>query len=238
MLLPVPNRRERMDDRPKFRRQTSDERRKMLTEATLRCLAEGSVDRLSVRTISAEAGVSVGLINHHYASKEALIADAYRRAADDLLAGLAAAVETAPDDPRARLAAFLRDSFSPRVLDPKLLKMWTAFWTMADRSPEVQEVHELTYAEYRAFLERLLADLARDAAGRFDVRLAAIGLTALLDGLWLELCLNPKTFTPEEGVRLCEALVETHVSGRLAPGRSAPAARAAGARISTDPQSR
>jgi AcrR family transcriptional regulator len=206
-----------MDDRPKFRRETSEQRQRMLIEATLRCLAEGSIDRLSVRTIAAEAGVSVGLINHHYSSKEALIAAAYRRAADDLLAGLAAAVEKAPGDPRKRLAAFFRDSFSPRVLDPRLLKMWTAFWTMADRSPEVQAVHEATYADYRALLERLLADLAGDSAARgFDVRLAAIGLTALLDGLWLELCLNPRTFSPEEGVRLCEAWVETHLAGRLA----------------------
>ena len=209
-----------MDERPKFRRETSEQRQKTLIEATLRCLAEGSIDRLSVRTIAAEAGVSVGLINHHYASKEALIAAAYRRAADDLLAGLAAAVEKAPGDPRQRLAAFFRDSFSPRVLDPKLLKMWTAFWTMADRSPEVQAVHEATYAEYRALLERLLADLAGDAGSGFDVRLAAIGLTALLDGLWLELCLNPKTFSPEEGVRLCEAWVETHLAGRLATDAS------------------
>jgi TetR/AcrR family transcriptional regulator, transcriptional repressor of bet genes len=212
-----------MDDRPKFRRETSEQRQRTLIEATLRCLAEGSIDRLSVRTIAAEAGVSVGLINHHYSSKEALIAAAYRRAADDLLAGLAAAVEKAPGDPRQRLAAFFRDSFSPRVLDPKLLKMWTAFWTMADRSPEVQAVHEATYAEYRALLERLLADLAGDAGSGFDVRLAAIGLTALLDGLWLELCLNPKTFSPEEGVKLCEAWVETHLAGRLAkhaPSRS------------------
>jgi TetR/AcrR family transcriptional regulator, transcriptional repressor of bet genes len=209
-----------MDDRPKFRRETSEQRQSMLIEATLRCLAEGSIDRLSVRTIAAEAGVSVGLINHHYASKEALIAAAYRRAADDLLAGLAAAVEKAPGDPRQRLAAFFRDSFSPRVLDPKLLKMWTAFWTMADRSSEVQAVHEATYAEYRALLERLLADLAGDAGNGFDVRLAAIGLTALLDGLWLELCLNPRTFSPEEGVKLCEAWVETHLAGRLATDAS------------------
>lgn len=194
-----------MTERAKFRRHTSDDRREMLIDATLRCLAEGSVDRLSVRAISAEAGVSVGLINHHYASKDALVADAYRRTAGNLLDGLALSVAQAPPDPRSRMDAFFRDSFSPRVLDPRLLKIWTAFWTLADRSPHVQAAHERTYAEYRDLLERLLSDLAEQTApAPVDLRLAAIGLSAMLDGLWLEWCLNPTTFTPEEGIRLCQ----------------------------------
>jgi AcrR family transcriptional regulator len=186
----------------------------MLVEATLRCLATGGVDRLSTRTIAAEAGVSIGLINHHYPSKDALVAAAYRTAASDLLQSLLAALEAAPEDPRLRLSAFFRNSFSPRVLDPKLLRIWTAFWTMADSSPEVRAMHDSTYGEYRAVLERLLAGL--DPRPRFDVRLAAIGLSALLDGLWLELCLNPTTFTPEEGVRLCEGWVDALIAGAFA----------------------
>ncbi|MDZ7714524.1 MAG: TetR family transcriptional regulator C-terminal domain-containing protein [Rhodovibrio sp.] len=48
-----------------------------------------------------------------------------------------------------------------------------------------------------------------------DVRLAAIGLSGLLDGLWLEWCLNPATFSPEEGMRLCDDFLD----GLLAHGR-------------------
>src|SRR5439155_4191639 len=64
-------------------------------------------------------------------------------------------------------------------------------------------------------LEQLLPRAA--AAGRrrarrarvspLDLRFAAIGLTALLDGLWLEWCLEPGAFQPAEAVRLCEAWV-------------------------------
>jgi len=45
------------------------------------------------------------------------------------------------------------------------------------------------------------------AAAPVDLHLAAIGLTALLDGLWLEWCLEPGTFRPAEAVELCEAWV-------------------------------
>ena len=48
----------------------------------------------------------------------------------------------------------------------------------------------------------------------FDADLAAISLSALLDGLWLESGLNPGTFSPQQGVQICEAWVE----GLLASG--------------------
>ena len=112
------------------------------------------------------------------ASKDALVADAYKRAAADLLAGLREAVEAAPADPRSRLDAFFWESFSARVLDPKLLKVWTSFWILADRSPHVQAAHERNNLQYRELLERLLLELAAEAPAPVQLRLAAIGLSA------------------------------------------------------------
>jgi hypothetical protein len=56
----------------------------------------------------------------------------------------------------------------------------------------------------------MLTDLLKEQRpqSRVDLRLAAIGLTALLDGLWLQWCLEPGTFRPAEGVALCETWVD------------------------------
>ena len=79
------------------------------------------------------------------------------------------------------------------------------FWGMIDHSAIMTEVHDRTYAEYRRLLETLLAAVWQ-ASGRPmpDLRLAAIGLVAIHDGLWLEWCLNPHTFSSEEAIGLCE----------------------------------
>lgn len=205
---------------PKYRRKRPDQRKRALIDATMRCLAARGIEGTSMRSISEEAGVSAGLVNHYYATKEALIAEAYAQVADDLLATLrdeVARVTTAAERPgRARLSAFFRASFSDVNLDSGLLRIWLAFWTMAQQSETIAEVHTRTYRDYRRTLERLLVDLAAEAPeAALDVRLAAIGLSGLLDGLWLEWCLNPATFTPTEGIRLCEDFLD----GLLAHGR-------------------
>lgn len=199
----------------KFNRQNPEERRQALVRATLHCLAEQGTDKTSIRNICRQAGVSVGLVNHHYPSKEALIADVYEQVSSDLLNTLAEAANAATDDARARLSAFFEASFSPVFLDSGLLRGWLSFWSMTHKSRLVADVHDRTYGAYLKTLEGLLAGLAREArAPRLDARLGAIGLSGMLDGLWLEWCLNPRTFTPDEGVRLCEAFLD----GLLATG--------------------
>ncbi len=107
------------------------------------------------------------------------------------------------------LIAFVTASFRPPIADAKLLATWLAFWSLVKTDPAVAAIHRETYGGYRADLEALLRGCALDAAA---ARPAAIALTALVDGLWLELSLDPTTFTPEEAaamaVRWLDALLE------------------------------
>lgn len=195
----------------KFERHLPEARRRALAEATLACLARDGHDGLSIRRISEEAGVSVGLINHHFPSKTALVAEAYRtlharleQASADGLAALAEGVTA-----RERLGRYIAASFSSPSLDPDVLHVWVVFWSLSRHTQEIREVREATYAASLARLEGLVAAAMREAGRKAKgAHLAAIGLTALLDGLWLEWCLNPRTFTPAEGVKLAEAWVE------------------------------
>jgi AcrR family transcriptional regulator len=198
----------------KYRREQPDARRDGLVEATLRSLAAHGHDGASVRRIAAEAGVSVGLINHHFASIDELIAAAYEKVALGITRQLLDVTQAAPPSPRERLTAFFRASCSPSILDPGLLGVWVVFWSMIRHSPIMQQAQRHTFAQYRSVLECHLNDYAAEigVAGT-DMRLSAIGLAALLDGIWLELCLNPQTFSAEEGVRLCEAWIDGLATG-------------------------
>ena len=211
----------------KFRRQSPDERRHALMEATLRCLAEHGAEKTSIRTICREADVSVGLINHYYSGKEALIADVYERVANDLLATLRDEMDRAGGDARTRLSGFFQASFSAVNLDAGLLRVWLSFWSMTHQSHSVAAVHDRTYRMYLQTLEGLLAELASERPNRaLDVRLTAIGLSGVLDGLWVEWCLNPRTFSPAEAVRICEACLDGLLATGLSPTASADGAPA------------
>ncbi len=179
--------------RPAFTREAPDVRRQALITAAETLLAREGVAGTSVRAICAEAGVSPGLLRHYFEGVDELIACAYEAVGQRIDAALEAALAAAPSKPRARLLAYLTASFAPPVLDPNLLAAWIGFWSLVKTKPRMAAIHAASYAEFRTRLERLLA-----AAGARDTRRAAIALTATVDGLWLELCLDPTTFGPEE----------------------------------------
>ncbi|MCO6058226.1 TetR family transcriptional regulator C-terminal domain-containing protein [Pseudomonas sp. MOB-449] len=180
-----------------------DERREHLVRATLKCLVAEGHAGISVRRIAKEANVAVGLINHYFGSIDALVAQAYETLATEVSQVLQDRVNAAGDDPTTRLEAFLTNYFSPVTLDPDLLSPWVVFWSLIRHSPQVNEAHERTYGRTLRMLEMLLSELSRkEGFAIAKPRLAAIAFSALLDGLWLEWCLNPANFSADEGLEI------------------------------------
>lgn len=195
----------RVESRPRARfvREAPDVRRQALIEATARCLAEKGVGGTSVRAICALAGVSSGLLTHYFDGVDALILATYADVGARVGAALDAAIEAAGDDPRDRLRACLQANFREPILDPDLLATWIAFWSLVKSDPKIAAVHADVYGGTRAQLEELL-QAAAPALSPSQTRIAAISLTAMVDGLWLELCLDRSTFSPEEAQAMVE----------------------------------
>ncbi|MCP1470799.1 AcrR family transcriptional regulator [Sphingobium sp. OAS761] len=189
--------------RARFVRETPDVRRQTLINATARCLAEKGAGGTSVRAICARAGVSSGLLTHYFDGVDALIAATYADVGAKVSTAISAAIDAAGNDPKARLRACLLANFRPPILDPDLLATWIAFWSLIKTDPRMAAIHTDVYGETRTQLEDLLRRAA-PAMTEAQVRVAAISLTALVDGLWLELCLDRSTFTPLEAQDMVE----------------------------------
>jgi AcrR family transcriptional regulator len=199
---------------PKFRREPPEARREELVAATLECLTKYGHEGVSVRKISAVAGVSMGLINHHFPGIDGLVAAAYDSLATRLLHASREHALTSDGDPAGRLHAYFVASFAPEALKPELFRIWLVFWSLVPHSPYMRTVHDRTYAETRAVLEALLGRL-RNTTGvvPFKVGASAIGLNALMDGLWVELSLSRANFSSDEAIAFCDDWVHGLTSG-------------------------
>jgi TetR/AcrR family transcriptional regulator, transcriptional repressor of bet genes len=143
-----------------------------------------------------------------------LIAETYETLALSLQESLRERAQNQAVAPRRRLSDFFRASFAPELLDPQLFNVWVVFWGMVAHSPEIRAVHDRTYGRYRSILETLLGELVKSgAAPNLKLRAAAIALSALLDGLWVEFTLSAKSFRPSEAIAICEDWVDALCAG-------------------------
>jgi TetR/AcrR family transcriptional regulator, transcriptional repressor of bet genes len=202
-----------MADEPRFTRDQPDVRKRKLIEAAAQCLAELGHAGTSVRAVAARANVSPGLVTHHFKGIDELIVATYAHVGDQVAAVLNQAIDDATGGPEAKLRAFIDASFKPPVLDRDLLAVWLSFWSLVRRDPGVRKVHKQVYVDYRRRLEVLIGSIAEDRRFKIDTHLAALALTAMLDGLWLELCLDPTTFSTSDALRIAHAWVDDFVAG-------------------------
>ena len=179
-----------------------------LIEATLDSLMEHGMEGCSVRRISDRAGVSTGLINYHFSSMQQLVADTYSHLALTFLNNAVDACAVHEGDPRKQISVFLQEIFASQVMRRRVLRAWVVFWGLIDSAPPIKAAHEASNNSFCRYLESLFIQLDAQRPVNPSPRLAAIGLSAMIDGLWLEWCLQSDEFSREECIRLCEQWVD------------------------------
>lgn len=192
--------------RASFSRETADIRRQAMIDAAAACLAEKGAAGASVRAICLRAGVSPGLLRHYFEGVDELIAETYRATTVRVAQAVAAAVAQAGEDKRTRLIAYVTANFRPPVADPGVLATWIAFWSLIRSDPVIASIHKESYVAFRAELEALLADCGIPPAQTGQI---AIALTALVDGLWLELSLDKSTLSGEQASAIAVRWIDT-----------------------------
>jgi len=192
----------------RINRESPEVRRKSLIQATMRSIAKYGFMGATIEKICEEAQVSRGLINHHFNTKEELVLQAYKDLCDEWAFQTHAVLLEKLRDPEEKLKAMIRVSFGPSLFKQDYLSIFVGFWSIIGKSPALRKVHRDVYTQYRDSVEEIFHQIAAQRKKKVDARLAAITLNALIDGLWLQWCLDPTGFSAQEAEKSCLAFID------------------------------
>ncbi|MGW7074568.1 TetR family transcriptional regulator C-terminal domain-containing protein [Streptomyces sp. NPDC054866] len=161
------------------------ERRAELLAATVEQIEVRGVAAVRVADVAAALGVSNALVLYHFSTKEKLVAAAFTHAAEGDLAHLRAILSRRTTALR-RLRAAVR-WYAPTGRS-KGWRLWIEGWSAALREPALRTVTRDLDRQWKAALAEVIGEGV--AAGEFtcaDPRATALRLTALLDGLAVQM---------------------------------------------------
>jgi AcrR family transcriptional regulator len=194
---------------PRTRRQVlAAATRDRLIEATIECMAAYGPAGASVEKITGIAGVSRGLVRHHFGSKQGLMLEAFTRLADEMRAAFAGVDARSEPDPVAALRTAVGNEFEGTVASPTRARAWFGFWQATMGDPELREVNERLYDEERERYSELFRAAAQQRGLRIDHREAGTALVALVDGAWNELILEGAGFGLDDAYALCDHYID------------------------------
>jgi TetR/AcrR family transcriptional repressor of bet genes len=190
-------------------------RRQQLIDATLQCLAEFGHSGTTVRLVCARAGLSPGMVIHYFEGMDDLVAASYAYLGGYVAEIFGEAMEEAGDDPLSRLRAVVNANFRPPVLDKDMLSVWLAFWSLVRTNAQIRKTHARIYGRYRRRLGALIERIAVSRGLELNVRQTVYGFTAMIEGLWMQLCLEPSRFSTKEASWFAHSWIDAMVDGRF-----------------------
>ena len=187
------------------RRRTAppEERREQLIQATIRCVALHGLADTTIATVASEAGLSQGIVNLHFRSKEGLLTETLRYLADEYRYACHEAAAIAERSPVSGLLAMVELDFRRSICARDKLAVWFAFWGERKFRPTYRRICAERDQSYDDMVRSMCARLCR--AGDYpdvDPALVADGLSALTDGLWLDLLVRPDSMSRERARRI------------------------------------
>ena len=160
-------------------------RREQLIRATIDSIADVGFAACTLGEIAKRAGVSPGLFAHYFGDKEGLLEATLRSMAARLGRAAAARLHAAAR-PRDRIQAVIDANLAPEEFDRRTSSVWLAFWGQVIHSARFRRVQNIYQ---RRMLSNLRHALKQLVPGH-EAESIAIGVSAMIDGLWLRATLS------------------------------------------------
>ena len=192
------------------------DRRKQLIDATVSVIYRDGLSRLTLGKVAATAGLSTGIVNFYFRSKEQLLLDTleflareYESAVSEALGGT-----VTPEDALRRLVEAI---LSPGVCDPEKAAVWYAFMGESQARDGYNATVRGREEEIRVQIESFFADLCEDYGDpKIDSLAIARGFDAMIGSFWEECVMNPEAFDHAAAKEICYRYLESVFPDRFA----------------------
>ncbi len=180
----------------------SEIRRKELSRAAYEVLQTEGMAGATIEKVALQAGASKGIVLHYFKTKQQLFEHAMRHSntllRDEVIRRLHQA--RSPDQ---RLWAIIDGNFSTEVFTPAICHAWLALCAEVPRELQLARIQRVVHARMRSNLISALTALVPPE----QCNTVALGITTLIDGLWLRLGLRSGfVSTPEALAQMADYL--------------------------------
>jgi TetR/AcrR family transcriptional repressor of bet genes len=170
---------------PTSRKASRPVRRQQLIDATIVVLARKGYSALTVADVAKTAGLSVGIINFHFESKEKLLAACLTHLAEEYYRNWQSALATPEATVAEKLQMVILGDFNDKIFTPDKLAAWIAFWGETQGRPIYVEICSAYDEERTKAVSGLCEKIVKDGGYKLMPSTVMRALESLGDGLWL-----------------------------------------------------
>ncbi len=170
-------------------------RRQQLIDATMKCIARKGMGSTTLGDVAREAGLSQGIVNLHFESKDNLLKETLRSLAGEYREKFDKVLQKSGPDAADKLRAVMELDLGASICNQRKLAVWFAFWGEVKSRPTYRRICD----EWDQLYEEVVAGLCDELIAEGDYRnvkatTIAYGISSMINGLWLSCLISPQTW--------------------------------------------
>ena len=171
-------------------RGTREDRRRELIDCAISIIARNGLSGTTLAKVAAQAGLSAGIVNHHFETKDSLLIETLRILSEEFAAKLEEAT-AGTANPASGLAAIIALSLDPAISSAPKVAVWYAFQAETHWRQSYTELCGERDRAYMQAIKLLMAPLAGAAA---DSDILARSFAGLLESYWQDILFEGENF--------------------------------------------
>ena len=181
-----------------------------LISSTIKNLSKKGIKDLTMQDVSKGAGLSQGIVNFHFKSKELLLIETLRFISNEYLHSFQKSIAKAGNDPRKKIVGIIENDFSKKICTIEKVAVWFTFFSEIKYKPAYRQICKERDLYYQLVTENIFSELIKKEKIKLSQKNLARGFQALIMGLWLDQLKDPDTFNRMQSKKICFEFIKSN----------------------------
>ena len=181
-----------------------------LISSAIKNISEKGINEITMLDVSQGAGLSQGIVNFHFKSKELLLIETLKYVSNEYLESFQFSLKKSGSDPRKKIIAIINNDFSKKICSRDKVALWFTFFSEVKFKPAYHQICKKRDLYYQKITEDIFKELINLEKTKISLTNVSNGLQALVMGLWLDQLEDPDTFKRKKAKEICFDYVKSY----------------------------
>ena len=181
-----------------------------LISSTIKNLSKKGINELTMQDVSQGAGLSQGIVNFHFKSKELLLIETLKYISNEYLDSFQRSIAKKGNDPRKKIIGIVENDFSKKICTREKIAVWFTFFSEIKYKPAYHQICKERDMYYQSLTENIFDELIKKEKVKLSKKNISRGFQALIMGLWLDQLEDPDTFNRIQAKKICFEFIKSN----------------------------